>query len=439
VTIEYGAIAPWLDNWAIYRQLWNPGDRLPGRELALVPTNRVLTVQWRDALGVVVLAFNEFQTFCPIKIVDASRGIVEIALTGEGWKYLKQSEAYTCEIIAYGYLYDSFSFETGMPEPHEELLNGVECYGAPREIIELIGRIPGAVVEMGVDLSGGWSRNPQGYWVREVPKTLQMFGLWFDDLHAKQVRYADLALGCYRQWARVSGAEVDTIYYKGPEILDSLSEPVYVETGHNRYVLRAIQEATKEIERKTGQFFSLKRIYREVHRGKYHQQQLVTRVRPAHIDRYFRLDCFTYSRDILRRYTELEISRKNQALHVDGESGIITMTQSFWDWTDWGYEMGGMGGIRGLSYFPAGENNLEITYTAGYKYVPTDISEAAGNLSAIRQAIFWQQNLSQGMSGISIGCVNMNFNDMFQKWIPGWQQGADSICDNYRHLEIEAF
>lgn len=444
MAFEFGAIAPWLDNWGIQRQLWNPGAKAPGNELALVPTNRNLTVQWRDVTNTIVLAFNEFQLGTPIKILNASRGVVEIALTGDQWNVLKEGETYTCEILAYGYLYDSFLFNMDLPATGQENLSGVEVYGAPREILELLSEIPGASVSVGVDLSAGWVLNAQGYWTRTIDKTRKTYGLWINDLHARQVPYELLALGSDRQFARVSGSTTDTLYYKGKEPLNSLTEPMYVETAFNRYVLRCLEEATTELERGTGTFFNRQRVYREVHRGKYRQNQVSLRARPVEVDRYFRLDCYNRSRTLVRRYTEDSVfSGKSNApnnsttLFVEGETGIVTLTDSFWDWASWGSDVDGLG-LRGLASFTPGDVSLELTYTGGYDYIPTDISEAVGNMAAIRQLIYWERAMSQGLQGINIGCVKMDFPDS-KRYQEPWQQSANAIIDSYRRVEIEAF
>lgn len=433
--IELGGNSPWLDNWSFQRQLWRSSNRTSGNELKLIPSGRFLTVQWRDPhTDTIVLAANEFEFESPIRVVEADRGVVEVALSGSRWNQLRQDRTYQCEIIAYGYLYDSFDFAPTLPNSGRELLNGVEVYGSPRKVLGLIGRIPGAEVEISVDLSSGWAKNPQGYWVRSIPKDRQVYGLWINDLHARQVPYEMLGTGCDRQWSRIEGDAEDTLYYKGPEILTGS----FVETAFSWQVLLNLKEATAEIDRYTGQFFNKQRIYRETHRGTYRQAQMSARIRPVIVDQFFRLDCYSHSRNLVRRYTETDI-QVNQSLHVEGSTAIITLTQNFWDWADWSNDVAGVGLFRGSVYLTPGENNLELTYTAGYERTPTDISEAAASLAAAKQAVFWSQAITQGMAGISIGCVNMNFGDMFGKWLPIWEQNASSVLGAYQFIEIEAF
>ncbi len=435
--IQIGAIAPWLDNYPIYRQLWASNNHTPGNELKLVPLNRNLTVQLRAA-GNVVFANSELQSTTYISVVDSDRGVIKIQLSGAAWQALQPDQTYLCEVIAYGFLYDSFELSTGLPNPYFENLNGVEVYASPREALEVMGPIPGASLQTSISLTGGWTLNAERYWTKTLTPNQPLFGLWIDDLHVVETSYDALALGAYRQYARVG----DTLYYKGPE--DLASPHVFVETGHNVYVLRSLREASREIDRKTGQSFDKRRIYRELHRVTYRMHQLSARMHPVHIDQYFRLDCYSRSRSPRRRYTETSLSFSTplfgsgeSSLFADSETGIFTLTDHFWDWLSWDDTY--TRGFRAFSYFPPGDVSLELTYTAGYEKVPVDISEAAGNLAAIRLGTFWQQALTQGMSGLSIGCVNMNFGSMMRDWLPSWQQAADSICSNYQRFEIEAF
>jgi hypothetical protein len=82
-------------------------------------------------------------------------------------------------------------------------------------------------------------------------------------------------------------------------------------------------------------------------------------------------------------------------------------------------------------------NNVELTYTAGWDKIPTDIAEAIANMAAVRQAIFWQQALTQGMQALSIGCVNLNFGQLFTQFSPSWQLSANLILDSYARLDLD--
>jgi hypothetical protein len=435
MAVELGAIAPWLDNYPIYRQLWVSANRIPGNELKLVLTNRNLTLRIKSG-AITVLTSSELQSNALIAVNNSDRGVVKITLAGDAWNTLGADRVYTCEILAYGTVYDTFELSTGLPSPYSESLNGVEVYASPREVLEVLGPIPGASVQTTVALPG-WTFNAEKYWTKTLTPNQKIFGLWIDDLSAQEVPYERLALGASRQYARVG----DTLYYKG---IENLADPhLSIETGYSVYVLRSLREATKEIDRKTSQTFDQRRIYRELHRATYTMGQLSSRIRPVTVDDYFRLDCYSQSRSPRRRYTEKELADHNSlysenALFVEGETGIITLTEHFWEWLSWGEDSYSKG-FRGFNFFPPGEVSLELTYTAGYAKVPVDVSEAAGNLAAIRLGTYWQLALSQGMQGLSIGCVNMNFGDLFSKWFPGWQQAADAICCNYQHFEIEAF
>jgi hypothetical protein len=248
----------------------------------------------------------------------------------------------------------------------------------------------------------------------------------------------------YRAYARVIEGGDHYLLYNGPEALDSLTRPVYVETAFNRYVLRCLEEATAEFDRRTGRHFNQRRIYRETHRGLYRQQQIAVHQPPVKTDPYFRLDAFTRTRTTWRRYTEDDIIPEtsfyndSQSLHLQSETGQLTLNQNFWDWADWRSDIA-VFGLDNMAYLPKGENNIEITYTGGYDKPPTDVAEAVANMAAIRQGIFWQQSITQGMSGMSIGCVNMNFGQMFGQWIPSWQSSADRIIEAYQRLDMEAF
>lgn len=436
-----GNVGPWKDNYPVVRQLWNPGPRTPGAELQLVPTNRNLTVQFRDADGDIVLASSEVQSTPYIKVLDATKGLVEIRLYGDAWQFLQPNTSYDCEVIAYGALYDEFEFSTKLPEAGETIINGIEVYGAPRQILELISQIPGANVQIAVPLNGGWSKNAQGYWTKTIPATQPLFGFWFNDHHAKQVEYEDLATSGERAIARVAtSADTHTLYYKGTakEKLDSTSFEAYCETAHNRYVLRCLQEATAEVERYTSQSFNKRRVLREVHDGLYRNRQLVTRKRPVIVDEFFRLDCFAYAREIRRRYREEDVSAREdetgRPVFVDSFTGTITLNQTLYDLGNEPYlSETGLGLF--LSY-PTGKNNIECSYTCGYDTLPVDVDEAASNFAAIRQLIYWERAISQGMQSMSIGCVNMSFADG-KKYMDMWQQAGERQLTNYQHLDVE--
>lgn len=428
---------PWQDNYPIARQLWSSQSRIPGNELSLSsPTNRNLTVQFRDSVNAIVLASSELQSSPLIQIVSAVRGVVQVVVTGDAWGTLKQDASYTCEIVAYGVLRDSFSFDTSLPDPGVELVSGQEIYTSPRGIMKLVGVLPGAQVETSVDLSVGWVLNGLGYWTKTVSSDQQVYGLWINDQHAKQVDYPDLAVGCDRQWARVG----DTLYYKGSEVLDDVTRPVLVETAFNYRTYQNLLTATKEIERKTTRRFAKYRYYRELHRGLYSARQVALDNSPVVVDQYFRLDCFSRTRTLVRRYTEEQISAKSYPgyaeglLHVNGQSGVITLAQGFWDWSDW---PGGLT-LRGLGTFPSGDTAIEASYTAGYDTIPAEIMQACAYLASIEQIVYWQLAMSQGSQSMNIGCVSFSFANSSQYTDP-WRKQADDIIDGYQNVAIEAF
>lgn len=465
--ITFGPTHPWRDNWPTVLQLWQPGPRSPGMELDLSPLEierdevivpRNLTLQWRDRFGAVVLAYAELlptepdpdtgevslvpNPSYPVQISHPLRGVVSVQVSGPAWDALPPGGTYTLEVIAYGLLWLSVPFDVGLPEPHQEILNGVEIYGSPRQVLEVLGQVPGASLEVTVALNGGWAKNEQGYWVKEIPAEQELFGFWVSDRYASLVDYGDLAM-VNRGIARVP---VDTahhhLYYHGPEDLTM----AHCETAYSIYVWRCLKEATKELERKTGRFFNLQRVFREVHRGLRRQRQLVVRQTPLHIDPYFRLDALSYSRQLFRRYSEEDflpsatLLGQGQVLHAHGETGTVTINQNVWDWWDWGNDgIAADFGLGQFAFLPRGENNIEVTYTAGYEVTPADVDEAVANLAAVRQGIFWNQTLSAGMSSLSLGCVNLNFSDLFNRWIPAWTASAEQIMMAYTNLEMEPF
>jgi hypothetical protein len=461
--IELGSNRPWQDNWPTVLQLWQPGSKSPGSELDLTPTSveregqsysRNLTIQWRNAAGTVVLAYSELVPVTdpdtqevtlepnptyPVDLTHPSRGVVTVRVSGSAWDQLSEGATYSLEAIAYGLLYLEQPYTVALPEPHEEVLNGVELYGSPRQVLEVLGSVPGASVEVTVDLSGGWAKDVRGYWYRELPLTQKLYGLWIDDRYAAKVPYEALALK-RRAWTLIPGVESQTLYYAGPE---NLAE-AHTETAYNIYVWRCLKEATKEVERKTGRRFSLRRIYREVHRGLVRQRQLSVRQFPLHVDEFFRLDALSYTRQLYRRYQEDDFAPNQtfmgdgQVLHGESATGVITINQNVWDWWEWGNNgMAADYGLGSFAFLPRGENNIEVTYTGGYEVTPPDLDEAVANLAAVRQGIYWNQTLSAGMSSLSIGCVNLNFNDLFQRWIPAWTASAEQILTAYTHIEVE--
>lgn len=443
MTAALATTIPFLDNYPIARQLWMSAVRNPGNELKLlVPTNRNLTVRFRDTLNTIVLTSSELLSTPMIAIANGDRGVVVVTVAGNAWTVLKQGAVYTCEILAYGVLVDSFQFSDSLPNPHEELLSGCEIYASPRLLYELVGSLPGAQVETFTALNGGWTKNTEGYWIRFVDASVQLYGLWVDDQHARQVDYADLALGCDRQWARVG----DTIYYKGPEVLSGSSYPVHIETAFNHRTWGHLKDATAEIDRRTGRKFAKTRYFREAHRGLYSSTQITLRNKPTVVDDFFRLDAFSRTRSLIRRYTEDSLSAQEDLplyatadpevgrLNLNAETGVITLSQGFFDWTDWG----GTLNFRGMSTFPSGDVALEATYTAGYDRIPNDIQSACADLAAIKQLLFWQMAMSQGSNSISIGCVSMSFSNSNQYTDP-WKQAADEIIGSYQNILIEAF
>ncbi len=442
MTIALETTTPFLDNYPITRQLWMSSVRSPGNELKLVPTNRNLTVQFRDVLGTLVLISSELLSLPMITIVNSDRGVVQVVVAGSAWTVLRQGAVYTCEILAYGVLVDSFQFSDGLPHPHEELLSGCEIYASPRLLYELVGSLPGAQVETFVALNGGWTKNTEDYWIKSVDASVQLYGFWINDQHARQVDYADLALGCDRQWSRVG----NTVYYKGSEVLNSTNYPVHIETAFSHRTWENLKEATAECDRRTGRKFAKTRYFREAHRGLYGSTQITLRNKPVEVDSFFRLDAFSRTRSLIRRYTEdslliqedlpLYATANPEAgrLNLNPETGVITLSQGFFDWTDWG----GTLNFRGMSTLPSGDVALEVTYTAGYDRIPVDIQGAVAYLAAIKQLLFWQMAMSQGSNSISIGCVSMSFSNSNQYTDP-WKQAADEIIGSYQNISIEAF
>lgn len=446
LTAENGAIAPWLDNYPIYRQLWD-GPPSPGNELKLSsPVGRGLTLTLKTPNGQVGLISSELQADPYIAIADSDRGVVVVQLRGAAWAALREDITYTAEITAYGALYDSFLINGGLPEPFSENLSGAEVYASPREVLELIGNLPGANVSTAVDLTGGWSLNAERYWVRTISKAEDLHGLWVNDYHVRQVSYPDLALAGDRAFARVAGVGDDTIYLKqaptDPALVDS-GYPVYIETALNRRTFRNLQEATAEAERLCGRMFMRRRYYREGYRGLSQAFQVFLRHTPIAVDEFFRLDCYSRTRRLLRRYTELNlnkgdvplsVSASSSSLHLDSQTGIVNVTQGLLDYSNWD----GDTAFTGASYFPAGNTAIEASYTGGYDRIPADLSDAVTMLAAMKQLVFWQMAMSQGAQSINIGCVSMNFSSALQYSDP-WKQEVERILNGYQVVHIEAF
>lgn len=440
--ITYGKAAeiPWMDNWPIDIQLWAYTTQEPGDELDLTPASktiggvsipRALTVRWRDKDNAIA-----FSSTSLISIVLPTRGVVRVVPTQALWDKVRSDEIYTLEVVAYGITYHSQSFVPYGPEAGAICLNGILLYAGPREVLEVLGSVPGASVQVAVPLVDlDWGVDARGYWTAELADDQVLYGLWVDDQFAPEVDYKDLALKYTRCWARVD----DTLYYNGPENLSK----VYVETAYSRYVLRCIEEATAEAERRTGRKFGQWRYIREAYSGLRMQSQICLRQRPFVLDSYFRIDALSYNRTLYRRYTEDNFRPKTiqgsstQLLHSSAETGVITINQNMWDWWDWGYGTRADLGVSGLVTLPPGQNNIEVTYTAGPDKAPTDVAEAVANMAAVRQAIFWQQALTQGMQGLSIGCVNLNFGQLFTQYSPSWQLSANLILDGYTRLDLD--
>jgi hypothetical protein len=444
--IEAGNNVPWLDNWPLDFQLWDFADsREPGDELNLTPSTmvvgletrqRAVTARWRALTGTILFSSVEGTVGSLVSITQAQRGLVRVVPQTALWNVLDPTGQYTLEIVAYGVVYHTEPFNVGVPPAGDRCLNGMLLYAAPREILEVLGQVPGASIEIAVPLTLSWEQDIRGYWFAEFPADQVLYGFWLDDNFVPEVAYANLALKYTRAIARVG----DTIYYNGPEDISKL----YVETAFSRYVLRCIEEATAEAERRTGRRFGLWRYQREAYNGLRQQRQVHLRQRPFVLDPFFRLDALSYSRALFRRYTETDFAPVNsynsgaQVLHGDAETGTITINQNAWDVWDWGYAAGADLGVGTFATLPPGRNNIEITYTAGHSQkIPTDIAEAVANMAGIRQAIFWQQALTQGLSGLSIGCVNLNFGEMFARYTPAWQLSANAILDSYTRLDLD--
>jgi hypothetical protein len=438
-------VTPWLDNYPIRRQLWASSARTPGSELKLVPTARNLNVRFRDPVtSAITLTVSELSSTPYVRVLDVERGLIEMTISGDAWNSLIRNKDYLCDVYAYGVLRETFTFTSGLPDSRTENLNGVELYTSPTQVLELLGLIPGAEVETAVDLSTmGWARNTEGYWTLAIPATQAVYGLWVGDLHAIALEtYEEMALGPERCWTRVDTLDGNhSILYKGPENLASLARPITVETAFNPLVLRAIAQASSEVEAKTQRGFAKVRVFRETHDGLSAQRQLTPRRYPVTVDQFFRLDCFSYyGRDIARRYTESAVARQRDlqgsVLHVDEPTGLITLNDSIWDWgnpSEVGYEIAGGSILFGS--FPKGSKNIEISYTGGSDRPPLNVAMATAKLAAITLLRFYARTMAQGMSDVNIGCGRMNFADG-ENYAQAWAKEADQLLENYQSLEF---
>jgi hypothetical protein len=294
--------------------------------------------------------------------------------------------------------------------------------------------VAGADVNIALVPQGlNWTLDSRNYWTTTIAKTSPLNGLWVDGQQVEQVPYRDLALKYDRAFALIPESETENrIYYKGTETLFD----VPIETAANPHVLRVLKEATAEIERHTEQQHSRSQIYRETHRGLKRSQQLVTRHRPVAESDRFRVDCYGPSRTLYRRFNEQDIQRG--VMHVDGEAGMVTLSQALYDWQDWAASGVSIeGGLH--TRFLKGENNIELTYLAGYDRIPLDLQEAASLIAAKKLAVYWNTAISGGLSGLSLGCVNLNFSELFSRWFEMWDQRVSDILSHYQHFEIEVY
>lgn len=148
--IAYGKAAevPWLDNWPIDIQLWAYTSQAPGDELDLTPASktiggvsvpRSLTVRWKDKNNAIALSSTSL-----ISIIQSVRGIVRVVPTQALWDKIRSDETYTLEVWAYGILYHTQTFSPYPPQATSFCVNGVLLYAAPREVLEVLGSVPGA-------------------------------------------------------------------------------------------------------------------------------------------------------------------------------------------------------------------------------------------------------------------------------------------------------
>jgi hypothetical protein len=413
-----------LENYPIALQIWASQPKNPGAELDLSNAlNRNLEIDIMDG-NIVVHTASENDANSIITIDAAARGAFSIRLDTVAWGKLKANTKYMVRAKAYGATWSLEPIQIGAPSPGVTSLDGMKLYCAPSNILEILGTIPGAITETFVDLSARWSTNtnPQGYWTLTLNPDERLWDLWVDRLHVAQVDYADLGTGATRAWAQVAR----TIYYKGPERIGD----VPVETAFSMMVRDQIRYATDEIEDGTGRYFGRRRAFRETQNGMYNDRQIFTRQYPAIVDEWFRLDAFGTGRNITRRFTEADVtSYPNQEgrdrLHVDGETGGISLNDMLFDFGDDFTGDGWFGGGR----IPQGRNNVEITYTFGT--FPALVREAAAKLAAIRLLNYWERSMAQGLEGPSLGCVNLKFADS-KSYYDRWKADAEEAIDHER-------
>lgn len=426
---------PWLNNVPILYQLWD-GQPIEGNELDLSnSTDRALMVMWRDrASQEIVLQREEGDEDFPLTIIHALRGVVELRVVNPLWEFIERNTDYDLIISAYGAERLTVTYTSRIPEAEERPHNGVKWYASPREVEEVLGPVPGVTGEVSVRLTG-WTENALGYYEASFPST-ELFGLWADDKNIQKCSYAELATQRGEWFAQVGDRAI--VKANSP-----LSER-YVETAKTRYILRTLEEATRDIERKTTRFFNKRWVIRETQRTLQRQRQLTTRHSPVHLSDFLRLDTYSLTRNLFARYSKEDFAQFNEDktfnlsgqsnLHLEADTGIITLNQNFFDIDGSAY--GFTAGLQGLGFFPPGENNLEISYEAGFDSPPVGIAEATANLAAIRLAIFFKQQITGGADAVQLGCANLNLQNLFASFVPQWQQTADFIVSSYQQVDI---
>jgi hypothetical protein len=415
-----------LENYPIALQLWASQPKNPGAELDLSNAlNRNLSIDIMDG-NLVAHTASENDANSIVTIDRAERGVFSIRLDAIAWGKLKPNTKYMVRVKAYGATWSMEPIQIGAPSPGITSLNGVKLYCAPSNILETLGTIPGAIAQTMTDLSARWSTNtnPQGYWTLTLNADERLWDLWVDRLHVTQVDYADLATGATRAWAKVA----NTIYYKGPERIGD----VPVESAFSMMVRDQIRYATEEIEEGTGRHFGLRRAFREVQNGMYSDRQIFTREYPAIVDEWFRIDAYGMGRNITRRFTEADVSNYpgqegRDRLHVDGETGGISVNDALFDFGD---DFSGDAWFGG-GKIPQGRNNVEITYTFGSAKLPGLVQEAAAKLAAIRLLNYWERSMAQGLEGPSLGCVNIKFADS-KSYYDRWKSDAHEAIEHFR-------
>lgn len=420
------AVVNRLENYPIELQLWASQPKVPGAELDLSnAVGRNLTIDIMDG-NIVAHTASENDVDSIVAIDKAERGAVSVRLDVRAWNHLKADRQYMVRMSAYGAAWSMEPIQIGAPSPGITSVNGVKLYCAPSNILEILGTIPGAIAQTMNDLSARWSTNtnPQGYWELPLNADERLWDLWIDRLHVAQVDYPDLATGATRAWAKVGR----TIYYKGPERIGD----VPVESAFSIMVRDQIRYATEEIEEGTGRHFGLRRAHREVQNGMYSDRQIFTREYPAIVDEWFRLDAFGSGRSLSRRYSESDVSNyanteARDRLHVDGETGGISLNDSLFDF---GNDFAGDSWF-GTGKIPQGRNNVEITYTFGKAKLPGPIQEATAKLAAIRLLNYWERSMAQGLEGPSLGCVNIKFADS-RSYYERWKSDADHAIEHER-------